>query len=221
MQYILGVQEFMGLPLAVRTGVFIPRPETELLVETLLDELRRRPERAPLLLDPCTGSGNIAISVAKFVPDCHVLATDISAEALAVATSNAFAHGVSERIRFVMGHLLEPAIAEGLEGKATAVVCNPPYIPIGRMRDLPPEVKEYEPYMALCGGQDGLDYYPPLTSQAAVLLKADGLLAFEVDCDGARAVADIIQRQGCFYDIRVLRDLAGLDRVVVARRIPR
>ncbi|MGB9866300.1 MAG: peptide chain release factor N(5)-glutamine methyltransferase [Bacillota bacterium] len=216
-QYILGEQEFMGLSFQVSPAVLIPRPETETLVEGVIEFLSRCEEAQPLVAEPCTGSGCIAVSLAKFLPSCQVVASDVSQEALEVAKRNAQRHAVLDRVELLWGDMLEPIVQRGLQRQVVVVVCNPPYVPEPHLSQLPEEVRLYEPELALNGGPDGLRYYRTLASQAPQLLRPGGMLAVEVDSEKARDVVDILGAAGCFSRIEVRKDLAGLDRVVLAR----
>ncbi len=211
LQYLTQRQEFMGLEFAVLPGVLIPRPETELLVEVLLERVKGRP--APALADIGTGSGAIAVSLAHYLPHSRILAVDISPAALAVARKNAARHGVSDRITFLSGDLLAPLADLDLAGGLDAIAANPPYIPSGDIAGLSPEVREHEPRLALDGGPDGLDNYRRLIPAAGALLRAGGWLAFEVGAGQAAAVADLMQAAG-YRQVERHQDLAGWERVV-------
>lgn len=217
-QYILGEQEFMGLRFHVSPAVLIPRPETEILVEAVLQFLSDHLADRPVIAEPCTGSGCVAVSLAKFLPSCRVVATDISEAALDVARKNAAYHGVLDRVELVHGDMLQPFLERRMHGQLAAVACNPPYVPEARLEQLPEEVRLYEPRLALNGGPDGLQFYRLLATQAPQLLQAGGLLAVEVDCEKAQEVVGILKSTGCFALVEVRKDLAGLDRVVLARK---
>src|SRR5438477_10512988 len=173
LQYILGTQEFEGLEIAVTPDVLIPRPETTLLVEEAAQAIGA--QSRSLVADVGTGSGCIAIAVAKTCPQAMLWATDISWPALVVARRNALQHDVGKQVKFVQADLLGPFAASD-EGIFDAIVSNPPYIPEGEMEGLQPEVSRYEPRLALAAGADGMTYYRRLLSAAAVLLMPDGCL---------------------------------------------
>src|SRR3989442_6714098 len=173
LQYLLGTQEFRGLDMAVTPDVLIPRPETELLVEATLQAVLDI--RGPRVLDVGTGSGCIAVSLARGRSDATVVAVDISAPALAVARANALCHGVGDRIRFFQGDLLT-AISVLPDGGFDVIVSNPPYVPAGELDPLQPEIAWYEPRLALAAGTDGLDYHRRLLRGAPELLKGGGHL---------------------------------------------
>ena len=206
--YILGTAEFWSRPLKVTPAVLIPRPDTELLVEQALARL----DGAARVLDVGTGSGALAIALAHERPEFRVTAIDLSAAALAVAADNARANGVAERIDFIQGDLAAlPA------GPFDLVVANPPYIPHGDLATLMPEVRDFEPHLALDGGADGLDAYQALAGQAKRVLAAGGWLLVEVGIGQAAAVQQLFAGVG-LTEIFTARDLAGIDRVVGGRR---
>ncbi|WP_068777810.1 peptide chain release factor N(5)-glutamine methyltransferase [Paenibacillus sp. FJAT-26967] len=214
-QYITGEQDFFGLTLQVSDAVLIPRPETELLVEEILREgSRLYPQGAPLLADIGTGSGAIPVSLLHARPDWRAAACDLSAEALKVAQGNARRCGVEERIAFYGGDLLQPCIDRGLA--IDILVSNPPYIPAGDAPGLQPEVSDYEPHLALFGGDDGLDLYRRLCGQIPMLAKQPKLVGLEVGIYQAGAVADMLRAAGDWSEIRFVKDLAGIDRHVLA-----
>ncbi len=207
--YILGKTEFWSLPFKVTPAVLIPRPDTELLVEEAL----RRLTGAARILDVGTGSGALAIALAHERPECKVTAIDLSPAALAVATENACNNRVTERIGFESGDL--NALPEG---PFDLVVANPPYIPSGELVTLMPEVRDFEPHLALDGGSDGFDAYRALARQADAVLAPGGWLLVEVGIGQAAAVQELFARAG-LTEIFVSRDLAGIERVVGGRRL--
>lgn len=214
-QYILGEQDFYGLPFEVNPAVLIPRPETELLVEAVLREGSRLfPQGAPLLADVGTGSGIIPVTIAHARPDWRVAASDISASALEMARVNAQRHGVAARVDWLDGDLLEPYIARGLA--PDMVVSNPPYIPDGDLPALMPEVRLYEPHTALFGGVEGLDLYRRLVAQLPQLPRIPTLVGLEVGIRQAEAVAAMLRGIADWEEIRFVPDLQGIDRHVIA-----
>jgi release factor glutamine methyltransferase len=217
--YLVGHREFFGLDLAVDARVLIPRPETECLVEAVAEALRHR--RDPLVVDIGTGSGAIAIALARALPRARLLATDISCVALDVARKNAERCGVGDRITWQAGPGLDPLRRSITEGQAQALACNPPYIPSDAVAALAEEVRGWEPRIALDGGPDGLDLHRAVVAGAGRYLAAGGMLAMEVAAlwDQAHVVAGLIAATGAFGPVRVLRDYAGAERVVVAERI--
>ena len=214
--YITGAKEFMGLEFAVNEAVLIPRPETELLVEEAVRVLNGKAMR---VLDLCTGSGAIAVSIRHFVPQAEVTATDLSEEALKVARENA-ERLTAGGIRFLQGDLFEAFSNLQAPGSElfNLIVSNPPYIPAKVIDGLMPDVKDFEPRLALDGGTDGLDIYRRLIPQAAEHLAPGGVLLLEIGFDQGETVPDLCRQAG-LGNIAVLKDLAGLDRVVRAERI--
>ena len=213
--HILGRREFWSLDFKVTPEVLVPRPETEILVETLLAMYAKTPANGPVrILDIGTGSGIIAVSAAREIPDSRVTATDISSEALAVARENAETHAVSDRICFVQGDLF----ADAPEAPYDFIVSNPPYIETGRMSGLMPDVREFEPRSALDGGADGLDYYRRIVPGALDYLKPGGGLIFEIGETQAQAVSKLLRVEGEYESVEVIRDYGGYDRVVSARK---
>lgn len=209
MQYIVGTQEFFGLTLAVSPAVLIPRPETELLVEAVVERAGTGPVR---ILDVGTGSGAIAIALAHTLPEAEVTAVDLSAEELAVARANAVAHGLEGRIRFVESDLLA-----GLPAGAgfDVVVSNPPYVAEGDAAELHPQVRDHEPARALFAGSDGLAIYERLIPEVAGHLVAGGLLALEIGYGQRGALAALLEG---WRGVEFLEDLQGIPRVALARR---
>ena len=214
-QYLLGTQEFRGLEMAVTPDVLIPRPETELLVEETLRAVMGINE--PTVADVGTGSGCIAVALARERRDATVYALDISAAALAVARSNAIRHGMRERIRFIRADLLE-AFCDAAAGVFDVIVSNPPYVPLQDVEGLQPEVARYEPRAALAAGQDGLAFYRRLLREAPPLLKPGGRLIMELGCGQAEAVTHLTRQSGAFDLVECRQDAAGIERVLIARQ---
>jgi release factor glutamine methyltransferase len=215
LQYLLGTQEFCGLEFEVEPSVLIPRPETEGLVEAVA---RLEPDDRPVIADIGTGSGCIAVSLARRLPRAVLYATDCSAAALRVARRNAERHSVAARITWCEGDLLEPLRAKGLAGQVNILVSNPPYIAEREWEALQPEVRVYEPRVALAGGEDGLAVYRRFVPESADLLCDGGWLIVEVgqgQAEPVRALIDATERYGA-VDIR--QDQAGIARVVCAQR---
>ena len=216
LQYIVGMQEFMGLPIRVNPSVLIPRLDTEILVEQVLAEIERKGVQKPRVLDLCTGSGAIGIAIAAKVPDAVVTMMDVSEPALRTAMGNASLNGVSRRCIFVQSNMFD-AIPE--DRVYDVIVCNPPYIKSDVIDTLEVEVKDHEPRMALDGGADGLDYYRVIANEASMYLKSGGTLALEIGSDQAADVRKLLNRERTWQGTRVVRDLAQLDRVILAERI--
>ncbi len=257
-QYIIGEQEFYGLPFEVNPAVLIPRPETELLVEAIVKHARQLwradgeavadtagkadgtgTDRGGtsgtavgtggestavggdsgggrLLVDIGTGSGAIAVTAASQLPLWRVTACDLSADALAVAERNAMRNEVKDRMAFCQGDLLAPLLASGVT--IDVLVSNPPYIASGDMPGLQREVRDYEPVLALDGGEDGLDLYRKLVQQIGELPAAPRLVGFEVGMGQARDVASMLEQTGLWQHYEIVEDYAGIERHVLAWR---
>lgn len=209
--YLTGRKEFMGLQFVVDKSVLIPRPETELLVETAMSLTEKG-----IIVDVGTGSGAIAISLAVFLPRAAVYATELSSAAIEVARLNAARHDVGQRVFFFLGDLLRPLAGLALSGRVDLIAANLPYIAADELVALPRQVRLYEPAAALDGGADGLDLYRRLLPAAADLLKPGGRLLMEIGCGQREAMADLLRRAG--WKVEFLQDLAGLDRLAVAAR---
>ena len=212
--YIVGNREFMGLDFYVQEGVLIPRPDTEPLVEELI-ELCRGKENLNIL-DIGTGSGAITISLAKYLNTSKVKSFDISDIALEVGKKNAISNEVDDRVEFIKSDLFS-----SIENKSIhfdVIVSNPPYIPKKDIETLHIQVKDYEPYTALEGGEDGLDFYRSITEQSRMYLKENGILAYEVGHDQAQDVSEIMKSNG-YTKIYTKKDLQGIDRVVIGYKL--
>jgi release factor glutamine methyltransferase len=212
LQYILGTQEFRGLAIEVYPQIFIPRLETELLVEEVIRHCAAVP--SPLVADIGTGSGCIAVALAKDLTAATIYASDRSPEAVEVARRNALRHHVLDRITILKGDLLKPLRPLNLHGRMTAVVSNPPYIADADFRELQPEVRDYEPRLALAGGTDGLAIHRRLLQEAAEFLSPGGLLALEVGLGQAQPVRRLALALNLYRNVRILADAAGIARVV-------
>ncbi len=220
LEYTLGRSTFMGLSLHSSPAALIPRCETELLADTVLDEILRREDAClPVtLIDVGTGSGNIAVSLAAYSRYARVLATDISEEAIDLATRNVSKFGLEERITLFCGDLLQPLQGLGYEGRIDAVVCNPPYIPTLSLSRLDPAITEHEPVVALDAGAYGVDFFRRLVGDALPFLKPGGLLAFEIGI-GQERIARRFVESGTGYDnVRSIADADGKVRVICANR---
>ncbi len=217
LQYLMGETEFFSLNFLVGPAALIPRPETEILVEAVLERLRSLGSSLKIA-DLGTGSGVIAVSLAVHLPGVRLWATDRSAEALGLARRNAQIHGVVERISFAQGDLFDPL--KGKKGAFAAVVCNPPYISSDQLENLPPEIRNYEPLLALDGGSDGLEVIRRVVAEAPEFLTGGGLLVLEVGAGQAQVVGELIVKTGAFGEPRVIKDYAGVQRVVMVERAP-
>lgn len=205
LQYLTGVQEFMGYPFQVDEQVLIPRQDTEVLVEEALGFIRPGME----ILDLCTGSGCILLSILKRVPGVRGTGTDLSEGALRAARRNQEALGCG-------AVLLNSDLFERVEGRFDVILSNPPYIASGEVETLMEEVRDHEPRLALDGGPDGLRCYREIIGQSPAYLKPGGMLFLEIGYDQAEAVRTLLKAD--FEEIHVVRDLSGLDRVVYGRR---
>lgn len=205
LQHLLGYQDFMGLRFQVNEYVLIPRQDTEILVE----EAMRYLHDGMRILDLCTGSGCILLSLLHYSNDCEGVGVDISKEALQVAAQNAELLGIK-------ADFLKSDLYEKVTGKFDLLVSNPPYIERAIIPTLMEEVREYDPYIALDGGEDGLDFYRRIIGGAQDYLKRGGQILMEIGSGQAKAVSELLREAG-FKEIDVCRDFAGLDRVVSGR----
>jgi release factor glutamine methyltransferase len=225
-QYVMGRTEFCGLDLLVNEDVFIPRPETEVLVGAALDifyERRTANDERRIILDLCTGSGNIAISLAvksilrevegltKSIPGCKMVASDISDAALQTARVNARLNGVAADIEFLKSDLFED-----IEGEFDIIVSNPPYVARSEFADLQKEVL-MEPRIAIYGGEDGLDFYRRIIPHAPYFLKKGGYLIMEMGYGQRREIENIAKVENALRVAQVRRDPNGIERVVIFR----
>jgi release factor glutamine methyltransferase len=222
-QHVTGKQEFWGLEFEVTPDVLIPRPETEHVIEVALDRLAVRALRAGRkqtltgeglqIADIGTGSGCIAIALAKDLPGATIYATDISSAALAVAQRNAKRHNLAEMVRFLEGNLLD-----GVSSLLDLVVSNPPYVGRREAETLAREVRDHEPEIALYGGEEGYELYADLIAQAAAHLKPGGILVLELGHNSLPAVHPLLDAHA-WTNVGVTNDLAGIPRVIAAERL--
>lgn len=212
--YLTGEKEFMSLALKVNPAVLIPRPETELLVEEVINFCQEQGLKEPNIVDIGTGSGAIAVSLAYYLAGARVLGIDISRKALAVARENICSYQLEERVKVIQGDLLEPLL-KLQKNNVDVIVANPPYIRATAMISLPPDVKK-EPKEALWGGDDGLFFYKKLGQQVAQVLKPTGLLALEIGDDQAESVRCLFNQQ--LGPARLLKDYAGKNRIILFER---
>ncbi|MBP0128364.1 MAG: peptide chain release factor N(5)-glutamine methyltransferase [Nitrospira sp.] len=217
LQYILGTQEFCGLEFEVSPAVLIPRPETELLVEYVTQRISTA--RQATIVDVCTGSGCIAVAIARLRPHARVLAIDLSSSALHVARRNAIRHGVGERITWLEGDLLGPLAEQGVEGLVDVIVSNPPYIAEAEWATLQPEVKLFEPRGALVAGPQGTELHERLLQEAARYLAPGGVVLLEIGAGQARGLRRIVEQLPGYKFHRLVYDKAGLERVVIVERV--
>jgi release factor glutamine methyltransferase len=211
--YITGRKEFWSFTLEVNSSVLIPRPDTEIIIEEALDVYRNFTSLPVRILDIGTGSGAIAIALAKEIPGAKVVATDISIAALNLAQKNAATLGLKEKIDFRQGNLFEP-----VDGFFNIIVSNPPYIAANDYEELPASVKAFEPREALFAGESGLEFYEKLIYQADGYLQKNGWLLLEIGAKQEAGIRGIIEGSGFYDSIEMRRDYAGLPRVIKARR---
>ena len=212
--YIVNNREFMGLDFYVEEGVLIPRPDTEPLVEEVIELAGNRENLS--IVDIGTGSGAISVSLAKYIKGCRIYSLDISDKALSIGKQNAISNGVEDKIDFIKSDIFTGIKDKGL--MLDIIVSNPPYIRKEDIKTLHTQVKDYEPYIALEGGEDGLDFYRAITEQSVNYLKKEGILAFEVGHDQAKDVSDIMRSHG-YEKIYTKKDLQGIDRVVIGFKL--
>lgn len=208
LQQLTGEQDFMGLTFSVNEHVLIPRQDTEILVEEVLKELHD----GMRVLDMCTGSGCILLSLLHYSNDCEGLGVDLSAEALEVAGRNVLKVLTPEKAEHA--HFLQSDLFEKVEGKFEIIVSNPPYIASAEVEKLMPEVRDHEPRMALDGTEDGLYFYRRIIEEAGKHLVSSGMLFFEIGYDQGQAVSELMRTEG-YHEVQVVQDYAGLDRVVL------
>ena len=209
--YILGMREFWGLPFEVGPDVLIPRQETEFIVEEALTLARQVSQ--PVIVDVGTGSGCIGIALAREIPDARVIATDLSKRALEVARRNALRHNVRERMTFV-----ETSFLDGIDEGVDLIVSNPPYVPSVSRRGLTPEVRDYEPSVALFGGEDGLEGLRSVLEGAVSKLAPRGWLVMEFGCGQDDCVTGLVRAVGGLDVVKIRHDLQDIPRTVVCQR---
>lgn len=220
LQYITKYQEFMGMDFSVEKGVFIPRPETEILVEEVIKKLKNYKCSNKLeVADLGTGTGIIAVSIAKFIEDIIIYATDISKISLQTALKNAQKHACKDKIIFLQGDLFEPFIGRIKKNSLDGIISNPPYIDSYDFKLLPPEVRDNEPKIALSGGIDGLDYYRKIIRKSPQYLKKNGFIALEVGMGQAKIIKELILKEDNYrQNVEIFKDYSGIERVVIAYR---
>ncbi len=215
--YLVGKTEFYSLQLEVDAHCLIPRPETELLVQRAIEFLRTR-QGPQHVCDLCTGSGCIAVAIAKNFPEAKVTATDISDAALAIAARNVEKHQLQDRVELLCGDLFEPLVPHLDVTQWDLIACNPPYVSAAEYEALEKNVKDYEPQLALLAGDDGLDIYRRLTESIDRHLKPGGTLLLEIGYAQGPAVQEMLAETGLFAEVTVEKDVHNNDRVVTARQ---
>ncbi len=217
LQYLLGTQEFCGLEFFVSPAVLIPRPETELLIHHVVDHVHTLSNAT--IVDVGTGSGCVAITLAARLNGRRIFAIDRSPEALGVAQVNAMRHGVRDRIEWLKGDLLAPLRGRLSERAVDVIVSNPPYISESDWAGLEPEVRVFEPRMALVGGEQGTEFHERLLRESWEFLVPGGLLIMEMGAGQAPIVRQLVEQIGGYAGLRIIEDAAGIERVVMAQRV--
>jgi len=213
--YLTGKTEFYSLEFDITTDCLIPRPETELLVQRAIEFLRTR-SGVQYICDLCTGSGCIAVAIAKNFPNARVTATDISAAVLEVAARNIEKHQLKERVRLLCGDLFEPVIQQLDVSQFDLIVCNPPYVSTAEYEKLEKNVKDYEPEFALLAGEDGLDVYRRIIEKADEFLKPGAALMLEIGYAQGSAIKELLEQTGAFTEIKIEKDYHNNDRITIA-----
>lgn len=211
--YIVGRKEFWSLEFEVGPSVLIPRPESEFLVEEVVTRARADDRTCGIMLEIGTGSGALSVAIARELPQLTIIATDLSQNALAMARHNACRNGVGERILFLRCHLFE-----AVNVRADFIVSNPPYIACRELPELPIEVRDYEPRLALIAGPEGIEIHRQIIERAGACLNGHGWLIMEMGHAQRESVERVLSESGSYDCIEVRQDYAGLDRVVAARR---
>ena len=215
-QYIFNEKEFMGLTFYIEEGVLVPRPDTEILVEYIIEYINKHyKDKKIYLLDMGIGSGAISLSIASFCSEVKVFGVDIGDVPIKIANINKERFKLNN-VEFLQGNLFEPLKHLNMEKSFQIIASNPPYIPRKDIDKLQVEVKSYEPRLALDGGIDGLDFYRKISAQAKEFLQSGGLLIYEIGYNQGQQVSEILRKEG-YKDMKVLKDLNDLDRVVICK----
>lgn len=218
LEYALGYATFMNMCFCCSPHALIPRKETELLAETAINLARhfKKTEEPVLVVDMGTGSGNLAVSIAAHTDNTHVLACDISPEAVELAKINAESYKIQSRVSFFIGDFFDSLVDKHYRGIVDMVVCNPPYIPTGSLAKLAREIIEYEPVTALDAGVYGIDIFRKIIMQSPDFLRSDGVLVFEIGTGQDKFATRLIQKSGKYKNIQYYRDKSGIIRVISA-----
>jgi len=216
--YLTGKTEFYSLELDITADCLIPRPETELLVQRAIEFLRTR-KGIQYICDLCTGSGCIAVSIAKNFPDAQITATDISAAALEAAARNIEKHKIKEKVCLLCGDLFEPIIKQLDVNQFDLIVCNPPYVSTAEYEKLDKNVKDYEPKSALYAGTDGLDVYRRIIEKVDEFLKPGAALMLEIGYAQGLAVRELLEQTGALAKIKIEKDYHNNDRIAIAAKV--
>jgi release factor glutamine methyltransferase len=216
--YLTGKKEFYSLELDITPDCMIPRPETELLVERAIEFLRNR-SGLQHVCDLCTGSGCIAVAIAKNFQNAHIFATDISSASLDIAAKNVQKHQLQDRITLLCGDLFDPLIPQLDVEKLDLIVCNPPYIKAAEFESLDKNIKAYEPRVALYAGEDGLDVHRRIIEKVDTFLKPDGALILEFGYRQGRDIRELLEKAGVFAEIKIEKDFHDNDRIAIAKKV--
>jgi release factor glutamine methyltransferase len=216
--YLTGKTEFYSLELEITADCMIPRPETELLVQRAIEFLRTR-SGVQYVCDLCTGSGCIAVAIAKNFPDARITATDISATALEVAARNVEKHRLKEQVRLLCGDLFEPVIQQLDVSQFDLIVCNPPYVSTSEYENLDKNIKDYEPQSALLAGEDGMDVYRRIIEKVDDFLKPSAALMLEIGYAQGSTVRELLEQTGAFAEVKIEKDFHDNDRIVTSKKI--
>lgn len=217
-QYIIGHREFWSLDIKVTPKVFIPRPETEILVEHVILILKKENLQKDLsILELGTGSGAISISLAKELENISLIATDISFEAILLAKENAIKSGIDKKIKFICGDLFNPFRFIN-RGYFDMIISNPPYIKSSEIMRLQREIKNYEPIIAIDGGEDGLKFHRRIIEESTLYLKKEGWLLMEIGHGQGDSILGLIKEKECFKKVEIVKDLSGLERLVKIKK---
>ena len=219
LQYITKRVEFMSLDFVVDEGVLIPRPETEILVEAVIKKTDNKlyHDRIITIIDIGTGSGNIAVSLAKNISNVKIYASDISREALTVANENVLRHDVTDQIHLLHGNVFEAFSSKVKKGQVDFIVSNPPYVSKSESKNLEPELIDHEPLLALIGGVDGLFFYKQIIKDAADWIKPGGYLIIEIGETQANSIIKLMQNELHYDEIEIINDLQGKERIISAK----
>ena len=215
--YLIGKTEFYSLEFAITPNCLIPRPETELLVERAIEFLRTRTGKQ-FICDLCTGSGCVAIAIARNFSNPDIIATDICDAALAIAATNIENYQLNKQIKLLCGDLFDPILPYLDTGKFDLIVCNPPYVSNCEFQKLDKNVKDYEPKLALLAGDDGLDIYRRICEKIDDFLKPDAALILEIGYSQGPAIRDLLEKTGCFTEIKIEKDFHDNDRIATAKK---
>jgi release factor glutamine methyltransferase len=216
-QYIIGETEFYSLKFKVNRYTLIPRPETEILVDKIIEICNKTFSQLDkiIVLDIGSGCGNIAISLAKNIQNAYILGIDINAETVKTASENAQIHNVEDRIRFKVADVFKADFLKKLTNRFDIIVSNPPYVSQEEYNTLPIEVKNFEPYIALNGGEDGLTFYRWMLQISKDILRPDGIIGFEIGYNQGKLIKEVALKLG-FKDVEIFKDLNKIDRVIIA-----